>query len=65
MDPNAAIADKFGIKVVFPVDQVSRVDFDKLYAENRDYILQQAMQNKEKKAYKREEGRDLEQEYLT
>ena len=31
--------DKFGIKVVFPVDQVSRVDFDKLYAENRDYIL--------------------------
>ena len=64
MEPHAPGLDKFGIKVVFPVDQVSRVDFDKLYAENRDYILQQAMLNKEKKAYRREEGIDKEQEYL-
>ena len=39
MEPILPPQDKSGIKVVFPVDQVSRLDFDKLYQENKDYIL--------------------------
>ena len=64
MMPTDPSQDKFGIRVAFPVDQVSRVGFEKLYQENRDYILQQAMANREKKSNKREEGIDLEKEYL-
>ena len=64
MDPIYSAQDKFGKKVVFPVDQVSRVDFDKLYAENRDYILQQAMLGKEKRALMKEENLDEDQDYL-
>ena len=62
--PTDPSQDKFGIRVAFPVDQVSRVGYEKLYQENRDYILQQAMANREKKSTKREEGIDLEKEYL-
>ena len=64
MMPDDPSQDKFGIRVAFPVDQVSRVGFEKLYQENRDYILQQAMANKEKKTYRRDEGIDVEKEYL-
>ena len=64
MMPTDPSQDKFGIRVAFPVDQVSRVGFEKLYQENRDYILQQAMANREKKSVKREEVVDYEKEYL-
>ena len=40
MEPVYNAQDRFGKQVVFPVDQVTRLDYDKLYAENRDYILQ-------------------------
>ncbi len=49
MEPHGVQNEKFGIRVAFPVDQVSRVNFDKLYQENRDYVLHQAMLAREKK----------------
>ena len=64
MDPIYSHLDRFGKKVVFPVDQVSRVDFDKLYTENRDYVLQQALLNKEKKTLAKEENLDEDNDYL-
>ena len=64
MMPDDPSQDKFGKRVAFPVDQVSRVGFEKLYQENRDYILQQAMANREKKTNRREEDIDVEKEYL-
>ena len=64
MEPHGQLKEKPGIRVVFPVDQVSRLDFDKAYQENRDYILQQAMLAKEKKTAGREKSIDKEHEYL-
>ena len=47
------------------MDQVSRIGYEKLYQENRDYVLQQAMADREKKANRREEHLDVEKEYLS